>query len=220
MNMEHDINLEETEGEKDIIYTKIMEALKESKNILHKNALILIKSIHSEYDSKKLMGIDGVQLYTKNFIDLLLKIVDKYSEITVQDLEEDEYIEDTLNFEALIFTLAICCKELSNTILHKKQLIERIIKIINFGLGIGKSKKMLFRVNNYCYKYILNIIETFLLSRTNEELSNEKDEVLLFFKNIYMKIFLICMKLKSESYYKEEYDAKNINFNIKVVYLK
>ena len=214
--MEYDITLNETEIEnEDIIYTKIITALNESKNILHKKALILIKSIHSQYDSKKLIGIDGVQLYTKNFIDLLLKIVNKYSEINEKNLEEDELIEDTLNFEALLFTLAICCKQLSDKILHNNQLIQRIINIINFGLGITKSKKIFFRVNNYCYKYILNIIETFLLSRTDEELSNDKDEIVLFFKNIYMKILLICMRLKTDTNYKDEYDAKNINFNIK-----
>ena len=214
--MEYDITLNETEIEnEDIIYTKIITALNESKNILHKKALILIKSIHSQYDSKKLIGIDGVQLYTKNFIDLLLKIVNKYSEINEKNLEEDELIEDTLNFEALLFTLAICCKQLSDKILHNNQLIQRIISIINFGLGITKSKKIFFRVNNYCYKYILNIIETFLLSRTDEELSNDKDEIVLFFKNIYMKILLICMRLKADTNYKDEYDAKNINFNVK-----
>ena len=214
--MEYDITLNETEIEnEDIIYTKIITALNESKNILHKKALILIKSIHSQYDSKKLIGIDGVQLYTKNFIDLLLKIVNKYSEINEKNLEEDELIEDTLNFEALLFTLAICCKQLSDKILHNNQLIQRIINIINFGLGITKSKKIFFRVNNYCYKYILNIIETFLLSRTDEELSNDKDEIVLFFKNIYMKILLICMRLKTDTNYKDEYDAKNINFNVK-----
>ena len=214
--MEHDLNLNETEVDnEDIIYNKVISALNESKNILHKKALILIKSIHSQYDAQKLVGIDGVQLYTKTFVDLLLKIVNKYSEMNEKDLEEDELIEDTLNFEALIFTLAICCKQLSDKILHNTQLIQRLFNIINFGLGIVKSKKVLFRVNNYCYKYILNIIETLLLSRTKEELSNNKDEILLFFKNIYMKILLICMKLKSDSNYKDEYDAKNINFNVK-----
>ena len=214
--MEHDLSLNETDMDKeDIIYTKIITALNESKNILHKKALILIKSIHSQYDSQKLVGIDGVQLYTKTFIDLLLKIVNKYSDINEKDLEEQELIEDTLNFEALIFTLAICCKQLSSSILHNTQLIQRIINIVNFGLGIVKSKKIFFRVNNYCYKYILNIIETFLLSRSKEELSNDKDEILLFFKSVYMKILLICMKLKSESKSKDEYDAKNINFNMK-----
>ena len=166
--MEYDLSLNETELEnEDLIYTKVISALKESKNILHKKALILIQSIHSQYDSNKLVGIDGVQLYTKTFIDLLLKIVNKYSEINEKNLEEDELIEDTLNFEALIFTLAICCKQLSNNILHNSQLIQRIINIINFGLGIIKSKKIIFRINTYCYKYILNIIETFLLSRKN-----------------------------------------------------
>ena len=214
--MEHDLSLNETDMDKeDIIYTKIITALNESKNILHKKALILIKSIHSQYDAQKLVGIDGVQLYTKTFIDLLLKIVNKYSDINEKDLEEQELIEDTLNFEALIFTLAICCKQLSSSILHNTQLIQRIINIVNFGLGIVKSKKIFFRVNNYCYKYILNIIETFLLSRSKEELSNDKDEILLFFKNVYMKILLICMKLKSETKNKDEYDAKNINFNMK-----
>ena len=139
------LNEIETENE-DIIYTKIMTSLKESKNIFHKKALILIKSIHNEYDSQKLVGIDGVQLYTKYFIDLLLKIVNKYSEITDKNLEEDELIEDTLNFEALIFTLAICCKQLSNKILHNNQLIQRIINIIYCGLGFTKSKKIIFRV--------------------------------------------------------------------------
>ena len=133
--MEYDFTLEESEIEnEDIIYSKIISALKGSKNILHKKALILIKSIHSQYEPKKLIGIDGVQLYTKTFIDLLLKIVNKYSEINQKNLEEDELIEDTLNFEALIFTLAICCKQLSNQTLHNNQLIQRIINIINFVL--------------------------------------------------------------------------------------
>ena len=135
--MEYDLSLNEADSEeKDIIYAKINKALNESKNILHKKALILIKSIHSQFDAKKLIGIDGVQLYTKTFIDLLLKIVTKYSEINAGNLEEDELIEDILNFEALIFTLAICIKQLSNKILHNTQLIERIINIINFALGL------------------------------------------------------------------------------------
>ena len=214
--MEYDLSLNEADTEeKDIIYSKIVEALNDSKNILHKKALILIKSIHSQYDSKKLIGIDGVQLYTKTFIDLLLKIQKKYSEINEDNLEEDELIEDTLNFEALVFTLAICIKQLNNKILHNNQLIERIINIINFSLAISKSNKMIFRVNIYCYKYILNIIESFILSRTNEELSNDKDEIVIFFKNIYMKILLICMRLKSDYDFKEEYNVKNIFFNIK-----
>ena len=214
--MEYDLSLNEADSEeKDIIYAKINKALNESKNILHKKALILIKSIHSQFDAKKLIGIDGVQLYTKTFIDLLLKIVTKYSEINAGNLEEDELIEDILNFEALIFTLAICIKQLSNKILHNTQLIERIINIINFALGLSKAKKMIFRVNIYCYKYILNIIESFILSRTNEELSNDKDEIVIFFKNIYMKILIICMRAKSEYNYKDEYNAKNINFNMK-----
>jgi len=37
----------------DIIYTKVITALNESKNILYKKALILVKSIHSQYDDKK-----------------------------------------------------------------------------------------------------------------------------------------------------------------------
>ena len=164
--MEYDLSLNEADSEeKDIIYAKINKALNESKNILHKKALILIKSIHSQFDAKKLIRIDGVQLYTKTFIDLLLKIVAKYSEINAGNLEEDELIEDILNI--------------------------------------------------YCYKYILNIIESFILSRTNEELSNDKDEIVIFFKNIYMKILIICMRAKSDYNYKDEYNAKNINFNMK-----
>ena len=214
--MEYDINLnEESIENEDIIYTKIISSLKDSKNILHKKANILIKSIHSQYDAKKLIGIDGVQLYTKTFIDLLIKIVNKYAEINEKNLEEDELIEDTLNFEALIFSLAICCKHLNNKILHNTQFIQRIINIINFSIGIIKSKKIIFRVNNYCYKYILNIIEAFLLSRNDEELSNDKDEIVLFFKTIYMKILIICMRLKPDSNYQDEYDVKNININVK-----
>ena len=195
--MEYEISLKENETElEDIIYTKIQSALNESKNILHKKALILIKSIHSQYDPQKLVGLDGIQLYTKTFIDLLLKIVNKYSEINEKNLEEDELIEDTLNFEALIFTLAICCKNLNHNILHNNQLIQRIINIINFGLGLVKSKKIIFRVNNYCFKYILNIIESFLLSRTNEELSNDKDEIVLFFKDIIINLYEIKTRIK------------------------
>ena len=213
--MEHDLSLNEEKPEiEDIIYSKIISALNESKNILHKKALILIKSINSQYGSDKLLGIDGVQLYTKTFIDLLLKIVNKYSEIKSNDLEENELIEDTLNFEALIFTLAICCKQLNSKILHNNQLITRIINIINFALGI-KNKKSFFRVNYYCYKYILNIIDSFILSRTKEELSNDKDEIVLFFKQIYLKILLTCMKMKQDINLKEEYEIKNINFNLK-----
>lgn len=213
--MEHDLPLnEEAEENQDIIYSKIISVLKESKNILHKKALILIKSINSQYGSDKLMGLDGVQFYTKTFIDLLLKIVNKYSDIKMNNLEENELIEDTLNFEALIFTLAICCKQLSDKILHNKQLITRVINIINFALGIN-IKKIFFRVNFYCYKYILNIIDSFIISRTKEELNNDKDEIVLFFKNVYMKILLTCMKMKQDVNLKEEYDLKNINFNFK-----
>ena len=107
--MEYDESLYETENE-DIIYNKIQSALNESKNILHKKALILIKSLHSQFDAKKLVGLDGVQLYTKTFIDLLLKIVDKYSDMSTNNLEEDELIEDTLNFEALILLLLFAVK--------------------------------------------------------------------------------------------------------------
>ena len=213
--MEHDILLnEENEEIEDIIYSKIISALKESKNILHKKSLILIKSIHSQYDTNKLIGIDGVQLYTKTFIDLLLKILNKYSDIKNKDLEEDELIEDTLNFEALIFTLAICCKQLSSKILHNSQLITRVKNIINFAVGLH-NKKSFFRVNYYCYKYILNIIECFILSRTNDELSNDKDDIVVFFKQVYMKILYSCMRLKQDINLKEEYDIKNINFNLK-----
>jgi hypothetical protein len=213
--MEHDLNLDEEKQEmEDIIYSKIVSALNESKNILHKKSLILIKSINSQYGNDKLVGIDGVQLYTKTFIDLLLKIVNKYTDIKVNDLEENELIEDTLNFEALIFTLAICCKQLNSKLLHNNQLINRITNIINFALGI-KIKKSLFHVNYYCYKYILTIVESFILSRNNEELSNDKDEIVLFFKQIYMKILLTCMKYKQDMDLREEYDLKNINFNIK-----
>ena len=213
--MEHDLNLDEEKQEmEDIIYSKIVSALNESKNILHKKSLILIKSINSQYGNDKLVGIDGVQLYTKTFIDLLLKIVNKYTDIKVNDLEENELIEDTLNFEALIFTLAICCKQLNSKLLHNNQLITRITNIINFALGI-KIKKSLFHVNYYCYKYILTIVESFILSRNNEELSNDKDEIVLFFKQIYMKILLTCMKYKQDMDLREEYDLKNINFNIK-----
>ena len=213
--MEHDLNLDEEKQEmEDIIYSKIVSALNESKNILHKKSLILIKSINSQYGNDKLVGIDGVQLYTKTFIDLLLKIVNKYTDIKVNDLEENELIEDTLNFEALIFTLAICCKQLNSKLLHNNQLIKRITNIINFALGI-KIKKSLFHVNYYCYKYILTIVESFILSRNNEELSNDKDEIVLFFKQIYMKILLTCMKYKQDMDLREEYDLKNINFNIK-----
>ena len=84
--MEYDLTLEESEsGIEDIIYSKILSALKDSKNILHKKALILIKSIHSQYEPKKLVGMDGIQLYTKTFIDLLMKIFNKYSEINEKD---------------------------------------------------------------------------------------------------------------------------------------
>ena len=99
-------------------------------------------------------------------------------------------------------------------ILHNKQLITRVINIINFALGIN-IKKIFFRVNFYCYKYILNIIDSFIISRTKEELNNDKDEIVLFFKNVYMKILLTCMKMKQDVNLKEEYDLKNINFNFK-----
>ena len=90
----------------------------------------------------------------------------------------------------------------------------RVINIINFALGIN-IKKIFFRVNFYCYKYILNIIDSFIISRTKEELNNDKDEIVLFFKNVYMKILLTCMKMKQDVNLKEEYDLKNINFNFK-----
>ena len=213
--MEHDLPLEE-ENQKleDIIYSKVISSLKESKNILHKKALILIKSINSQYGTDKLLGLDGVQLYTKTFIDLLLKIMKKYSEKKITDLEENELNEDILNFEALIFTLAICFKQLSNKILHNNQLISRVINVINFSLGI-KIKNGLFKVNYYSYKYILNIIDSLILSRTDEELSNDKDEIVLFFKSVYMKMLLTCMKLKQDINLIEEYEIKNINFNLK-----
>ena len=213
--MEYDLPLEEEKQElQDIIYSKVITSLKESKNILHKKALILTKSINSQYGIDKLVGIDGVQLYTKTFIDLLQKIMKKYSEKKITDLEENELNEDILNFEALIFTLAICFKQLNSKILHNEQLISRVINIINFSLGI-KVKNGLFKVNYYSYKYILNIIDSLILSRTDEELSKDKDEIVLFFKQVYMKILLTCMKLKEDINLKEEYEIKNINFNLK-----
>jgi hypothetical protein len=54
---------------------------------------------------------------------------------------------------------------------------------------------------------------------SKEELNNDKDEIIIFFKNIYMKILLTCMKIKPDINLKEEYDMKNINFNFKVSFI-
>ena len=201
---------ENNSDSQDILYSKVIDSLEDSKNILHKKALILVKSLHSQYDSKSLIGIDGIQLYTKIFIDLLLKLVEKYSNVSEENLDDDELIEDNLNYEALIFTLAICCKQLSNKILHNVQLIKRVQTVINFALG---NKNNSFKINIYCHKYVLNIIESFILSRTDNELNDMKDEIILFYKNIYMKIFISTMKMKKDFSNKEE--LNNMTFTIK-----
>ena len=56
----------------------------------------------------------------------------------------------------------------------------------------------------------MTIVESFILSRNNEELSNDKDEIVLFFKQIYMKILLTCMKYKQDMDLREEYDLKKM----------
>ena len=115
----------ELEGENDILLTKLKVSLEKSTNTLHKKALIFVRSLHENFGSKKLTGIEGLKLYTKSIIDLLIAF----------QKNNDFSDEEILNYEALIFTLAVCLKQLPQEILRGQALFEKIEKIVKFSLS-------------------------------------------------------------------------------------
>ena len=154
----------ESDKEKDFIFSKLLHSLQKSNNTLHKKSIILVKSIHSSFSKEQLEGIDGVKLYTKSIVDLCINLINK------NDFSED----DLLNYESLIFVLAICIKHLNNDSLKTKSFLNRIEMIIKFSLN--------FRKNYHIMKYSNIIIEKIILSRSKEELNNPNDEIVKFYK--------------------------------------
>ena len=154
----------ESDKEKDFILSKILHSLQKSNNTLHKKAIILVKSIHSSFTKEQLEGIDVVKLYTRSIVDLCINLISK------NDFSED----DLLNYESLIFVLAICIKHLNYDSLKAKSFLNRIEIIIKFSLN--------FRKDYYIMKYSNIIIEKILLSRNKEELNNPDDEIVKFYK--------------------------------------
>lgn len=169
----------ELEGENDILLTKLKVSLEKSTNTLHKKALIFVRSLHENFGSKKLTGIEGLKLYTKSIIDFLIAF----------QKNNDFSDEEILNYEALIFTLAVCLKQLPQEILRGQALFEKIEKIVKFSLSSED-------LSNNCVilKYFMKILENFILSRTNEELQNQKDPIVAFFIEHYFIIMLSTIK--------------------------
>ena len=171
--MEIDHTIKSLVDTDDIILTKLTNSLNKSNNTLHKKAIVLVSSLSNSYTKGKISGIDGVKYYTKTIVDLILKLQDK------DDIDDDT----EANYEALIFVLSICLKQLPLNALRSDSFLSKVNSIITFALD------ELFALNYNIMKYSLIIIEKVLLSRTNEELSNVSNNVVKFYnKNLFIII--------------------------------
>ena len=59
------MDYENSGEERDIIYEKIAKTIEKSGSILHRKAVILIKSIKEQYGGEKFNGLEGIKTILK-----------------------------------------------------------------------------------------------------------------------------------------------------------
>ena len=123
----NETNLSNKIGNSDIIYNKISKSLYNSQKLLHKKAMILVNSIHKNEPKSSLEGIEGIINYTKHIINLMMSIISKETEDTIEQ-------EDILNYESLLFVLAVCVNHLPRKLLKNPSFLSNIFKIISFNI--------------------------------------------------------------------------------------
>ena len=189
----------ELEEQNDIVLEKLKQSLEKSNKVLHKKALVFARTLHSTYSQQQLSGIEGVKLYTKTIINLLI------------NMQKNQFLseEDVLNYETFVFLLAVCCKQLSTEVMRGKSLIEKIEKIFLFSL---KADEL---IENYTVmKYFLVILEKLVCSRSKEELENMNDEIVKFYIDSYFKIMVATMKNSSSNNVQSQNMQKDLIKNI------
>ena len=187
------------EEQNDIVLEKLKQSLEKSNKVLHKKALVFARTLHSTYSQQQLSGIEGVKLYTKTIINLLI------------NMQKNQFLseEDVLNYETFVFLLAVCCKQLSTEVMRGKSLIEKIEKIFLFSL---KADEL---IENYTVmKYFLVILEKLVCSRSKEELENMNDEIVKFYIDSYFKIMVATMKNSSSNNVQSQNMQKDLIKNI------
>ena len=173
---------------KDIIYEKMNRTIEKSQNILHKKAIALIKGLKEQIGNEKSSGLEGIKAYTKSVMDLVQLLLIKLIS-SKNYTNEIQYDDDLKNCEALIFTLAVCIKQLPFPLLRSTKLTNRILDILEKAIAVIKHQEI--------KKYFIIILEKLLLSRNEAELQNENDEVVKFYIE-YLFMFLEDSHLNDE----------------------
>ena len=156
----------------DIIFEKINRTLEKSQKIVHKKAIALIKGLKEQMGVDKSSGLEGIKTYTKNILDLVQLLLKKLSSSN-NYANEVEYDDDLKNSEALIFTLAVCIKQLPFTLLRSTKISSRIFDVLDMAIRLVKNQEI--------KKYFVIILEKMLLSRSESELQNENDDVVAYY---------------------------------------
>ena len=156
----------------DIIFEKLNKTLEKSNKIVHKKAIALIKGLKETIGVEKSLGIEGIKTYTKNILDLVQLLLKKLSSSNNYS-NEVEYDDDLKNSEALIFTLAVCIKQLPFTLLRSNKISSRIFNVLDMAITLIKNQEI--------KKYFVIILEKMLLSRNESKLQNENDEVVTYY---------------------------------------
>jgi hypothetical protein len=166
----------------DFIHEKLSKTIEKSNNLLHKKAVALIKGLKEQLGQKS-EGIEGIKNYTKNLLDLIDLLYKKISNPR-NYTDELSMEEDVKNSEALVFTLAVCIKQLPFALLRNEKILERLIQTVEKFLKISSIVPKRVELK----KYSMIIAEKLLLSRSEDELKNENDPVLKFFSEIYFTL--------------------------------
>lgn len=166
----------------DFIHEKLSKTIEKSNNLIHKKAVALVKGLKEQLGQKS-EGVEGIKNYTKNLLDLIDLLYKKISNTNNYN-GELEMEEDVKNSEALVFTLAVCIKQLPFALLRNEKIMERLILTIEKFLKISSIVPKRIELK----KYSMIIAEKLLLSRCEEELKNENDPVLKFFSEVYFNL--------------------------------
>jgi len=164
----------------DLIYEKVKSSLENSTNILHKKAVVLIKSLKDQLRGDQAKGTTGIKNYTTNLMSLL---DDMFIKIGTSYKDEILFDENVKNADALIFCLSFCIKFLPANTLKSK--IARVINILRNFLSLKR-----FEIR----KYSLIIVEKLVLCVEPAQLKSAVDSFTEFIGDFYLEF----LQLKSE----------------------
>lgn len=196
-----DFEIKDKQNE-DIIFNKLSNSIKQPNSLLHKKAFALIKGLKDQIGLFDSTGIKGIKSYTKNLIELLNILYKKLVNMKNYANFED-YEEDLKNGEALIFSLAVCIKQLPFQLLRNTKILEQLIQIIDNFNSLNKKRADI-------KKYSIIILEKLLLSRNAQELENDNDLVVKF----YLEKLLFFIE---ESYHSEDLKKSLIKSISKII---